>query len=382
MPKILVTGGLGYIGCHTVVRLIENDYDVIVYDNLSNSKLDVYSDILEITQCEDNNDRCRIYIGDILNLSRLEEVFSKHKIDGVIHFAGLKSVSESIKNPMMYYKNNVQGTLNLLQMMEKYNVNNFIFSSSATVYGNEKSPLTEDSLTGIGLECPYGKTKFIIEEMMKDFKNFSTIILRYFNPIGCHKSAIIGDNPLNTPTNLFPIILEVASGKRQHVDVFGKDYLTKDGTCIRDFIHVDDLANAHNMSLKKLMDNRETHIFKIYNVGSGTGYSVLDLINTFERVNNIKIPIKFVEKRLGDLSVVYADITKIKRELGWVPFKKLEDMCKDGYAFIKFQAEYNEEDFLLDETFVSEISELSGVSENILETIIEEIEENFSSSSE
>ena len=351
MPLILVTGGLGYIGSHTVVRMIENDYDVIIYDNLSNSKLDVYSDILEITQCDDNDDRCRIYIGDILNLTRLEEVFSKHKFDGVIHFAGLKSVSESIKNPMMYYKNNVQGTLNLLQMMEKYNVNNFIFSSSATVYGNEKSPLSEDSVTGVGLECPYGKTKFIIEEMLKDFKNFSTIILRYFNPIGCHKSAIIGDNPLNTPTNLFPIILEVASGKREHVDVFGKDYLTKDGTCIRDFIHVDDLANSHTMSLNKLIDNKEKHIF--------------------ERVNNVKIPIKIVEKRMGDIPVVYADITKIKREIGWVPFKKLEDMCRDGYAFIKFQAEYNnEDDFLLD------------VSENILETIIEEIEENFSSSSE
>ena len=382
MSLILVTGGLGYIGSHTVIQLIENNYDVVIYDNLSNSNLDVYCNILKITQCEINDDKCRIYIGDILNLTRLEEVFSKYKFDGVLHFAGLKSVTDSIKNPMTYYKNNVQGTLNLLQMMEKYAISKFIFSSSATVYGNELSPVREDCITGIGLSCPYGKTKFIVEEMLKDFKNFSTIILRYFNPIGCHKSSVIGDKPITTPTNLFPIILEVVSGKRDHIDVFGKDYQTKDGTCVRDFIHVEDLARAHILSLKKLMNNNEKNFFKIYNVGSGKGYSVLELINTFERVNNVKIPIKIIERRVGDIPVVYADISNIKKELGWSPYKTLDDMCRDGYAFINFQGEYNEEDFELDETFVSEISELSGMSENMLETIIEEIEENFSSSSE
>lgn len=368
--KLLVTGGLGYIGSHTVVQLLENNHDVVVYDNLCNSSLDVYNDIMLITNQDFN-----MVIGDLRNLHRLEEVFKKNNFDAVLHFAALKSVSESNKNPMHYYENNVVGTMNLLSLMNKYNVHKLIFSSSATVYGNCSCPATEETLTGINLSSVYGKTKYIIEEILKDLIDWNIVILRYFNPIGCHSSGIIGENPSNVPNNLFPYILKVANGSLPELNIFGVDYTTKDGSCIRDFIHVEDLANAHILSIQKLND-KGVHI---YNVGTGKGYSVLEVLNTFEKVNSIKIKTKIDKRRSGDIPILYSDSSKITRELGWIPQKTLEDMCKDGYNFVKHKEEYIDEDFLLDETFVSDLSNLS---DSKLETIMEEISENYSSSSE
>jgi len=369
MQKVLVTGGLGYIGSHTVVQLLNYGFDVIVYDNLSNSKLEVFDKIQQITNTE-----FKMYIGDLLNVNRLEEIFKKERIDFVIHFAGLKSVKESIEKPLWYYDNNVKATLNLLNMMEKYNIKKLIFSSSATVYGNSgKCPIKETDKTGSNIVSVYGKTKFIIEEMLKDLVGWSIVILRYFNPIGCHPSGILGENPNNIPNNLFPYILKVASGEIKELQIFGNDYPTKDGTCIRDFIHVEDLATAHILSMKKLNEKK----VYIYNVGTGIGYSVLDIINTFENVNEISLNKKFVERREGDIAILYSDPTKIKNELGWTPKKNIVDMCKDGYNYIKVKEENIEEDFILDETFVSELMEDSS----ILETI-EEDSKDYNSSSE
>lgn len=328
MLKVLVTGGLGYIGSHTVVQLLK-DFKVVVYDNLSNSKLEVFDKIQQITNTE-----FKMYTGDLLNSDRLDEIFKKEKIDFVIHFAGLKSVKESNENPLLYYDNNVKATLNLLNIMEKYNVKKLIFSSSATVYGNyNECPIKETDKTGLNIVSVYGKTKFIIEEILKDLVGWSIIILRYFNPIGCHYSGILGENPNNIPNNLFPYILKVSSGELKELQVYGNDYPTKDGTCIRDFIHVEDLATAHILSIQKLNDN-ELHI---YNVGTGIGYSVLDIINTFENVNGITLNKKFVDRRDGDISILYSDPNKIKTELGWIPQKNIVDMCKDGYNYIKLK---------------------------------------------
>lgn len=369
--KVFVTGGLGYIGSHTIIKLLENDHDVVIYDNLSNSKLDVYNDIMIIT----NNQDLKVYIGDLRNMERLEDIFKKHSFDVVLHFAALKSVSESNNNPLLYYENNVIGTLNLLSIMKKYNVNKLIFSSSATVYGNCSCPCSEISPTGNNMSSVYGKTKYIMEEILKDFIDWNIVILRYFNPIGCHSSGILGENPLNTPNNLFPYILKVAKKELSVLNIFGINYDTPDGSCIRDFIHVEDLADAHILSLKKI-NEKGVHV---YNVGTGKGYSVLEIINTFEKVNNIKITTNITDKRQGDIPILYSDSTKIQRELGWKPNKTLEDMCRDGYKYVIHKEEYIEEDFLLDETF---ISDLSCLSESKLETIMEEISQNYSSSSE
>ena len=367
MFKVLVTGGLGYIGSHTVVQLLNNGFEVIVYDNLSNSKLEVFDKIQQITNTE-----FKMYIGDLLNVNRLEDIFKKERIDFVIHFAGLKSVKESIEKPLLYYDNNVKATLNLLNTMEKYNIKKLIFSSSATVYGNSgKCPIKESDKTGSNIVSVYGKTKFLIEEILKDLKGWSIVILRYFNPIGCHPSGILGEDPNDTPNNLFPYILKVASGELNELQIYGKDYPTKDGTCIRDFIHVEDLASAHILSMKKLSD-KKVHI---YNVGTGIGYSVLDIIHTFEKVNDIILNKKFVERRDGDIAILYSDPTKIKNDLEWTPKKNIVDMCKDGYNYIIKKDDEIEEDFILDETFVSDLTE------SILETIEEE-SRDYNSSSE
>ena len=367
MFKVLVTGGLGYIGSHTVVQLLNNGFEVIVYDNLSNSKLEVFDKIQQITNTE-----FKMYIGDLLNVNRLEDIFKKERIDFVIHFAGLKSVKESIEKPLLYYDNNVKATLNLLNTMEKYNIKKLIFSSSATVYGNSgKCPIKESDKTGSNIVSVYGKTKFLIEEILKDLKGWSIVILRYFNPIGCHPSGILGEDPNDTPNNLFPYILKVASGELNELQIYGKDYPTKDGTCIRDFFHVEDLASAHILSMKKLSD-KKVHI---YNVGTGIGYSVLDIIHTFEKVNDIILNKKFVERRDGDIAILYSDPTKIKNDLEWTPKKNIVDMCKDGYNYIIKKDDEIEEDFILDETFVSDLTE------SILETIEEE-SRDYNSSSE
>jgi UDP-glucose 4-epimerase len=327
MKTILVTGGLGYIGSHTVVQLLENDYKVIVIDNLSNSSSEVITKIKKITS--------KLFItiiGDIQNENLLTSIFKEHNIDFVIHFAGLKSVSESVKNPIEYYTNNISGTLTLISIMKKYNVNKLIFSSSATVYGGEINlPLSETLITGKNILSPYGKSKFIIEEMLKDLSDWNIVILRYFNPIGCHASGEIGENPKGIPNNLFPYILKVASGELSELNIFGNDYPTKDGTPIRDYIHVEDLANAHISSIKKLQDKG----VYIYNVGTGIGYSVLEVVNTFQKINSVKIPLKFVERRKGDSVEIFANCKKIKEELGWKPKYTLEDMCRHGYYFVK-----------------------------------------------
>lgn len=330
MKTVLVTGGLGYIGSHTLVQLLENGYNVIVIDNLCNSRYEVITKIKNLT-----SKSFKTIIGDIQNENLLTSIFFENEIDFVIHFAGLKSVSESVQNPLYYYSNNVSGTMTLLNIMKKYGVHKLIFSSSATVYGGQvELPLFETSSTGKNILSPYGKSKYIIEEMLKDLTDWNIVILRYFNPIGCHPSGVIGENPKGIPNNLFPYILKVASGQLSELNVFGNDYPTPDGTPIRDYIHVEDLASAHISSIKKLNDRG---VF-IYNVGTGNGYSVLEVVNTFQKINNIEIPIKIVNRREGDCVEIFANCQKIKDELGWEAKLSLEEMCRDGYNFVKNQS--------------------------------------------
>lgn len=328
MEYILITGGLGFIGSHIVVLLLQNNYDIIVIDNLSNSNKNVINDIKKIIDKD-----FIFYDYDLMNINEIDRIFDIYKISSVIHLASLKSVNESIKNPLSYYNNNVTGFLNLLNTMKKYDCKKIIFSSSATVYGLIKYPVDEGTITGNKISNPYGKTKYFIEEILFDLynsdKSFSITILRYFNPIGAHESGFIGENPKDMPNNIFPYLLKVSSGEYDKLNIFGSDYDTKDGTCIRDFIHVMDLAESHIIVL---------NLFKvglnIYNVGTGKGYSVLDLITTFEKVNNIKIKYEFAEKRKGDIDIVYANVDKIYKELKWKAKYSLEDMCRHGYNFI------------------------------------------------
>jgi UDP-glucose 4-epimerase len=334
MNYILVTGGLGFIGSHTVVELLQNNYNVIIIDNLVNSSKNVLNNIFKITQISDKN-RLKFFNIDIRDYFNIEMLFSKNKIIGVIHFAALKAVNESIKKSLLYYDNNINGTINLLKIMEKYNCKKFIFSSSATVYGNNTYPVDENSSTGIGITSPYGYTKYMIEQILKDTyisdKSWSIVILRYFNPIGAHSSGLIGENPNDIPNNLFPYLLKVANNTLSELSIFGKDYDTPDGTCIRDFIHVVDLARGHIKALL-LLDNSNTNIH-IYNLGTGKGTSVLELIQSFEKVNKIKLNYKFVSRRDGDLPIVYAKTNKSLDELDWKCEYTIDDMCKHGYNF-------------------------------------------------
>jgi UDP-glucose 4-epimerase len=341
MYNILITGGLGYIGSHTIVEFynkdnnIEKIYNIIVIDNLSNSSSNIINNIEKLI----SPNKLIFFRGDILNTGLLIHIFTTYPIDAVIHLASLKSVGQSVDNPLLYHYNNVGGTINLLTIMENFNVRNLIFSSSATVYGSQKSPLTEELKTGNDITNPYGKTKFIIEEIIKDFKTWNIIILRYFNPIGAHETGLIGENPIGIPNNLMPFILNVGKYNKtnsnyNHLKVFGNDYNTIDGTCIRDYIHVVDLAKAHIKSLDKLLHNNLPNI-SIYNLGSGKGTSVLELINTFQLVNNIQIPYKFYDKRQGDIAESYCVAEKAYKELGWKTEKTIEDMCRDSWNFIK-----------------------------------------------
>jgi len=334
MKTVLVSGGLGFIGSHTVVELLNGGYNVIIIDNLVNSSTDVFTKIIEITNLTDN-DRLQYYNVDIRDRLQLEFIFLNNPIEAVIHFASLKAVAESIKTPLDYYYNNVSGTITLLQVMALHNCKKIIFSSSATVYGTNTYPVSEDSRIGDGITNPYGKTKYMLENILEDLytsdKSWSVVILRYFNPIGAHASGLIGENPNDTPNNLFPFILKVAVGKLDKLCIFGNDYETFDGTCVRDFIHVLDLARGHILSLNKL----EASGMNIYNLGTGKGTSVLELITTFEKVNNIKLNYEFSQRRNGDLSVVYANAEKALRELGWESKYSIEDMCQHGYNFIK-----------------------------------------------
>lgn len=330
--KILVTGCCGYIGSHTCVELLNNGYEVIGLDNFSNSKKDVLDKIKIIIGKE-----IKFYEGNMLNSDILRRIFSENKIDAVIDFAAYKAVGESVKKPVEYYINNVSSVLNLLNIMKEYNVKSLIFSSSATVYGTpEVVPIKETAKTG-NTTNPYGTSKLFVEQILKDvYKADNTMnicILRYFNPIGAHESGLIGEDPNGIPANLMPYICKVATGKLECLSVFGNDYDTKDGTGVRDYVHVVDLARGHIKALEKL--NKEKEGLFIYNLGTGIGYSVLDLINTFERVNNIKINYKIVDRRPGDIAECYTDTIKAKEELGFTCKYNLDDMVRSAYNYEK-----------------------------------------------
>ena len=326
--RVLVTGGLGYIGSHTVVELIENGDEVVIIDNLSNSKKEVIDKLKEITGKD-----IKLYINDVTDKEALRKIFSEEKIDAVIHFAGYKAVGESVEKPLMYYRNNIDSTLSLLEVMEEFNVRNIVFSSSATVYGNPASlPIYEDF--PLSTTNPYGTTKLFIEHILEDLyvsnNDWNIVILRYFNPIGAHKSGLIGEDPNGIPNNLMPYIVKVANGDLPCLSVFGSDYNTVDGTGVRDYIHVVDLARGHVLALK----NRNSGI-RFYNLGTGHGTSVLELVNTFEKVNNIKINKKIVDRRPGDIDACYASTDKAFKELGFKAEFDIEDMCRDSYNFVR-----------------------------------------------
>ena len=325
---ILVTGGLGYIGSHTVVELLNNDYEVVIIDNLSNSKIETLDKLKEITGKD-----IFFYQDDVCNKEALRKIFSEHKIDSVIHFAGFKAVGESVSLPLKYYRNNIDSTLSLLEVMEENNCFNIIFSSSATVYGKPKSlPIYEDF--SLSTTNPYGTTKLFIEHILNDLyisnNNWNITILRYFNPIGAHKSGLIGEDPRDIPNNLMPYIVKVATGELEVLSIFGDDYDTVDGTGVRDYIHVVDLAKGHVLALK----NTETGV-KVYNLGTGHGTSVLELVTAFERVNNIKVNKKIAPRRPGDIDACYADATKAFKELGFKAELDIDEMCKSAYNFAK-----------------------------------------------
>ena len=328
--SILVTGGAGFIGSHTTVELLESGEDIVVVDNFINSEPIVLDKIKEITKKD-----FKFYEVDILDKEKLETVFKENNITEVIHFAGLKAVGESVEKPIEYYHNNITGTLVLLELMKKYNCQKIVFSSSATVYGAPKTvPIREDF--PLSTTNPYGSTKLMIEQILKDVsianKNFTAIILRYFNPIGAHESGLIGENPKGIPNNLMPYITKVANGELDHLNVFGNDYPTKDGTGVRDYIHVVDLAKGH---VKALVKARNSIGAIPYNLGTGNGYSVLDIVNAFEKANDLKVKYEITARRPGDIAECYADPTKAKEELNWVAEKNLDDMCKDAWNFIK-----------------------------------------------
>ena len=330
--KILVTGGNGYIGSHTCVELLNNGYEVVILDNFSNSKRENLSKIKQITGKD-----FTFYEGNMIDEDILDKIFTENKIDAVIDFAAYKAVGESVEKPVEYYTNNVSTVLVLLSAMKKYNVKKLVFSSSATVYGDpEVLPITEDCKTG-NTTNPYGTSKLFVEQILKDLyksdNTFDIAILRYFNPIGAHSSGLIGEEPNGIPANLLPYVSKVASGKLECLSVFGNDYDTKDGTGVRDYIHVVDLAIGHIKALEKL--NKEGKGLFIYNLATGTGYSVLDIINTFEKVNNVKVNYKIVNRRPGDIAACYSDPTKAKEELGFVATKTLEAMCRDLWNYEK-----------------------------------------------
>ncbi len=328
--KILVTGGCGYIGSHTCVELLENGYEVVIIDNLCNSKKDVIDKIKQIT-----NKDVTFYENDVCDKNALETIFNAENIDAVIHFAGLKAVGESVSKPLMYYRNNLDSTLSLLEVMNKYNCKKLVFSSSATVYGKpHQLPITEDF--PLQTTNPYGSTKLMIENILNDLytsdNTWSIAILRYFNPIGAHKSGLIGENPNGIPNNLMPYIVKVATGELKELNVFGNDYNTKDGTGVRDYIHVVDLAKGHIKAIEKVIKDEG---LDTYNLGTGKGYSVLEIVNTFEKVNGIKIPYKIVNRRPGDIDACYAATDKAARLLNWHAELEIEEMCKDAYNFVK-----------------------------------------------
>lgn len=323
---ILLTGISGYIGSHTAIKLIESNLNIVGIDNFSNSSKESINRVNQIT-----NKKIDVEQIDLLDNSNLNKLFSKYDIEAVIHFAGLKAVGESVENPLEYYNNNVTGTLNLLNVMKKNNVKNLVFSSSATVYGDpEIVPIDENAI--LHTTNPYGTTKLMIEEILKDLSHsdseWNITVLRYFNPIGAHPSGLIGEDPSDKPNNLMPYISQVAVGKLPKLQVFGDDYSTKDGTGVRDYIHVEDLAVGHVKAVQQVL-NRSGH--NIYNLGTGNGYSVLEMIKAFEEVASTSIPFEIVDRRPGDIATCFADPTKAKNELNWSAEKTLHDMCRDSW---------------------------------------------------
>ena len=329
MKKILVTGGAGYIGSHTVVELINNGYEVIVVDNFSNSKPIVLDRLREITGRD-----IKFYEIDLCDKDKLRVVFDENKIDAVIHFAGYKAVGESVAKPLMYYRNNIDSTLSLLEVMNEYGVKKIVFSSSATVYGKpEKLPLDEGCR--LSTTNPYGTTKLYIEGILKDLyvsdNEWSIAVLRYFNPVGAHKSGMIGEDPNGIPNNLMPYIVKVAIGELPYLNVFGYDYDTVDGTGVRDYIHITDLANGHIKAIDYVLENSG---IDYYNLGTGNGYSVMEMVNAFKEVNNVDVPVKIVPRRDGDIAECYADTKYAYDKLGFKAKYGLEDMVRSAYNFV------------------------------------------------
>ena len=331
---ILLPGGAGYIGSHTAIELLEAGKEIVIIDNFSNSNPRVLESIKKITGKD-----FKFYEIDYMHKEKLQKVFEENTIESVINFAGFKAVGESVQKPIEYYRNNISGALVLLDTMRKYGCKKFIFSSSATVYGEpERIPLTEDCKTG-GTTNPYGTTKLFIEQILKDIytsdNTWDICILRYFNPVGAHKSGRIGEEPQGIPNNLMPYIVRVASGQLKELSIFGDDYHTPDGTGVRDYIHVVDLAKGHLKALEKI--NKEGKGLYIYNLGTGTGYSVLDMVKAFEKTTGKKVKYKIAPRRLGDIATCYADPKKAKEELGWEATKTLEDMCQDSWNYMANQ---------------------------------------------
>ncbi len=330
MKTILVTGGTGFIGSHTCVELLNDNYNIIIIDDFSNSKPEVAEKIMKIT-----NKKVKLYEGNVCDTEFLTKIFKENQIDAVIHFAGYKAVGESVAKPLMYYRNNIDSTLTLLEVMSDNNCKKIVFSSSATVYGNpERLPLDESC--HLSATNPYGATKLYIEGILKDLyisdNEWSIAILRYFNPVGAHESGLIGENPNGIPNNLVPYIVKVANKELPELNIFGNDYNTPDGTGVRDYIHVVDLARGHVKSVEKIF--QETGI-DYYNLGTGKGYSVLDLVKTFESVNNIKIPYKIVARRKGDVAACFASTNHAKEKLNWEATLTLEDMLRSAYLYSK-----------------------------------------------
>ena len=327
--RILLTGGTGYIGSHTAIELIKLGYDVEIMDNLFNSKITVLDKIEHITGVKP-----KFYKIDLLDKDGMDKMFAEGKFDLVVHFAGLKAVGESVEKPLLYYENNVSGTVNLLQCMKKYGVNKIVFSSSATVYGDQGvAELTEEMQTGVGITNPYGETKHMIEEILKDVAeaepDFEATILRYFNPVGAHPSGLIGEDPNDKPNNLMPIIMKVSTGEIEKLKVYGNDYDTVDGTGVRDYIHVVDLAKGHVAAIKRMKPG-----VSIYNLGTGRGTSVLEMITAFEKASGKKLPYEIVERRAGDLAELYANPAKAKKELDWKAELTVEDAMNDTINYL------------------------------------------------
>lgn len=332
MKKILVTGGAGYIGSHTCVELLNAGYELVVLDNFSNSKPEVLEKIKKITGKD-----FKFYECDYTSAEALEKVFVENEIGQVINFAGFKAVGESVAKPLEYYTNNVYGALNLLQIMKKYNVKDFVFSSSATVYGDpERIPIDEECMVG-GTTNPYGTSKYMIELILKDLyksdPTWNIVILRYFNPIGAHKSGLIGEEPQGIPNNLLPYITRVANGTLKELSVYGDDYDTKDGTGVRDYIHVVDLAIGHVKAIEKILKDEKK--LSIYNLGTGNGYSVLEIVNAFKEENKVDVPYRITDRRPGDIAVCYANPKKAKEELGFVAKYGIDDMVRDAWNYQK-----------------------------------------------